>query len=393
MIQYPDVITAQAAKLSLDGQNIYDACCKLQIVYSKQSNLNVRYNNDKSRDYTNPNLPNGSELDLAVDYLPFTSHIGQGAPAVVKPYHQDGQNGSNYTTATAEMLVSPFSSAVALGLNPTSNNGNAGISEWSGLQGSGENVSHFEQAGLHLDSDGNSVRGHPAHKTTAFQSGVMDRKPLGLSRIQNMNGPVLLVSKIDEIFSNCDDLFVLFGVYGDVQRVKIMFNKKNTALVQMSEPQQALLAMKHLDKTMLWGQQIRVISSEHTTVQLPKDGQPDDGLTKDYGNSNLHRFKKVGSKDYSNIFPPSRILHLSNIPTTIEESVLREVFGNVGLHVQKFKFFQERGMEETPVPQSSKMAQVQLANLDEAIYALVKLHNYQLSKTTHLRVSFSKITL
>ena len=393
MIQYPDVTTAQAAKLSLDGQNIYDACCMLQIVYSKQSNLNIRYNNDKSWDYTNPNLPDGSELDLAVDYLPVTNHTGQGAPGAVKNYRQVGQNGSYHSTATAEMLVSPFSAAVTLGLDPASNNRNAGIAECSGLQGSGEDGSHFGQARLRLGSDGSSDSGHSAHMTSAFQPSGMRRMPLGLSRIQNLNSPVLLVSKIDEIFSNCDDLFVLFGVYGDVQRVKIMFNKKDTALVQMSEPQQALLAMKNLDKTVLWGQQIRVISSEHTTVQLPKDGQPGKGLTKDYGNSNLHRFKKAGFKDYSNIYPPSMILHLSNIPISIEESVLREVFSNIGLHVQKFKFFQERRIKETPVPQNSKMAQVQLANLDEAIYALVKLHNYQLSETSHLTVSFSKITL
>lgn len=84
LIQYPDVVMAQAAKLviysfyfitvvmtteyllnvnkflqTLDGQNIYNGCCTLRIEYSKLSSLNVRYNNDKSRDYTNPNLPTG----------------------------------------------------------------------------------------------------------------------------------------------------------------------------------------------------------------------------------------------------------------------------------------------------------------------------------------------
>lgn len=44
---------------SLDGQNIYNSCCTLRIEYSKLSSLNVKYNNDKSRDYTNPSLPNG----------------------------------------------------------------------------------------------------------------------------------------------------------------------------------------------------------------------------------------------------------------------------------------------------------------------------------------------
>ena len=54
-------------------------------------------------------------------------------------------------------------------------------------------------------------------------------------------GSVLLVSNLNEELTECDHLFILFGVYGDVQRVKILFNKKDTALIQMAEPQQALL--------------------------------------------------------------------------------------------------------------------------------------------------------
>ncbi len=44
---------------SLDGQNIYNSCCTLRIDFSKLVNLNVKYNNDKSRDYTRPELPAG----------------------------------------------------------------------------------------------------------------------------------------------------------------------------------------------------------------------------------------------------------------------------------------------------------------------------------------------
>jgi polypyrimidine tract-binding protein 2 len=396
LIQYPDVITAQAAKLSLDGQNIYNACCMLRIEYSKLSNLNVKYNNDKSRDYTNPNLPTG---DPAMDHLHVTSHAGQGAAAAAAAHHQAGQSGSSHTTATAGMLGSPFSAAAALGLNPLAAYGHAGIAGMSGMSGlqgfplanmaemlSGAGGSPFGQAGLRLGGAGGAATGQPAHMASAFQTGTMPGVNLGVNGAIGMNtgtGSVLLVSNMDENLTECDHLFVLFGVYGDVQRVKILFNKKDTALVQMSEPQQALLAMNHLDKTKLWGKAIRVMPSKHTTVQLPKDGQPDAGLTKDYGNSNLHRFKKPGSKNYSNIYPPSSTLHLSNIPTTIEEPDLRAAFGNIGLHVQAFKFF----------PKDRKMALVQLANVDEAIIALVKLHNYQLSETSHLRVSFSKSTI
>lgn len=135
------------------------------------------------------------------------------------------------------------------------------------------------------------------------------------------------------------------GVYGDVLRVKILYNKKDGALVQMAEPHQAhlgksleyiiilqffstsiflfhppttttiqTLAMLHLDKVRLYGKYIRVMQSKYQTVQLPKEGQPDSGLTKDYTSSPLHRFKKPGSKNYQNIYPPSSTLHLSNIP-------------------------------------------------------------------------------
>lgn len=47
---------------SLDGQNIYNGCCTLRIDFSKLSALNVKYNNDKSRDFTRADLPTG-ELD------------------------------------------------------------------------------------------------------------------------------------------------------------------------------------------------------------------------------------------------------------------------------------------------------------------------------------------
>ena len=152
-------------------------------------------------------------------------------------------------------------------------------------------------------------------------------------------GCVLLVSNLDDSNTECDHLFILFGVYGDVHRVKILFNKKDTALIQMAEPHQAMLAMNHLDKVKLWGKIIRVMPSKHTTVQLPKEGQPDAGLTKDYSSSSLHRFKKPGSKNYSNIYPPSATLHLSNIPSTVEEEDLKTAFSNIGLQVQAFKFF------------------------------------------------------
>ncbi|XP_073010608.1 polypyrimidine tract-binding protein homolog 1-like isoform X1 [Typha latifolia] len=52
-IQYPDVTTAAVAKEALEGHCIYDGgYCKLHLSYSRHTDLNVKANTDKSRDYT-----------------------------------------------------------------------------------------------------------------------------------------------------------------------------------------------------------------------------------------------------------------------------------------------------------------------------------------------------
>lgn len=197
-------------------------------------------------------------------------------------------------------------------------------------------------------------------------------------------GNVLLVSNLDEAKVSPDALFTLFGVYGDVIRVKIMFNKKDTALIQFNDAIQAQTALLNLDKLKLWGKVIKVAPSKHTSVQMPKEGQPGASLTKDYKSSPLHRFKKPNSKNYSNIFPPSSTLHLSNIPSTSKEKLI-ELFSEYG-SVVGFKFFNN----VVSANRDCKMALMQMSSVEEAAHALIGLHNHQLAETTHLRVSFSK---
>ncbi|XP_067677610.1 polypyrimidine tract-binding protein 2-like isoform X8 [Haliotis asinina] len=303
LIQFSDPISAKAAKDSLDGQNVYNGCDTLKIDYSRLMNLNVKYNNDKSRDYTRPELPTG-EVTLE-------------------------------STMQQSMLgVNPFSSAM------------------------------------------------PAMAGFGPIPGAYGAARLGIPIQAQAGSPVLLVSNLDEQTVTPDALFTLFGVYGDVHRVKILFNKKDNALIQMAEPSQAQLAITFLDKVKVWGKTIRVAQSKHSVVQMPKEGQPDAGLTKDYVNSPLHRFKRPGSKNCQNIFPPSAVLHLSNIPKDTEEGEITSKFAEHGA-VKAFKFF----------PKDRKMALIQMGSVDEAVMALIAMHNYQMGENSHLRVSFSKSTI
>ncbi|KAL1006690.1 hypothetical protein UPYG_G00075460 [Umbra pygmaea] len=308
LLQFNDPSTAQQAKIALDGQNIYNSCCTLRIDYSKLVNLNVKYNNDKSRDYTRPELP-----------------AGDGQPAVDPNIAAAFQGkDSNSLLGKIPGALSPLNAAAAAAAAA----GRVALSGHSGSSG------------------------------------------------------VLLASNLNEEMVTPQSLFTLFGVYGDCQRVKILYNKKDSALIQMADANQAQLAMSHLNGQKMYGKVIRVTLSKHTSVQLPRDGLDDQGLTKDFTNSPLHRFKKPGSKNFQNIFPPSTTLHLSNIPADVTEEDLRLLFSNAGGTVNAFKFFQDH-----------KMALLQMSTVEEAIQGLIDLHNYNMGDNHHLRVSFSKSTI
>ncbi|KAM9355539.1 polypyrimidine tract-binding protein 1a isoform 2-T2 [Pholidichthys leucotaenia] len=339
LIQYADGMTAQHAKLSLDGQNIYNGCCTLRISFSKLTSLNVKYNNDKSRDYTRPDLP----------------------------------------TADSQPSIDPQTMAAAAFAAP----GIISATPYAGAHAFPPTFAIQQAAGL-------SVPGIPSalaslgvgHTGMAAAAAAASR--LGLSGLTVPGGHnVLLVSNLnpESVTPHC--LFILFGVYGDVMRVKILFNKKENALIQMSDGTQAQLAMSHLNGQRLHGRAMRVALSKHTTVQLPREGHEDQGLTKDFSNSPLHRFKKPGSKNYSNIFPPSATLHLSNIPPSVVEDELRRLFASSGATVKAFKFFQK----------DRKMALIQMGSVEEAIESLIEFHNHDLGENHHLRVSFSKSTI
>uniref|UniRef100_A0A8D3E255 Polypyrimidine tract binding protein 3 n=1 Tax=Scophthalmus maximus TaxID=52904 RepID=A0A8D3E255_SCOMX len=311
LLQFSDAVHAQHAQASLDGQNIYNSCCTLRIDFSKLSSLNVKYNNDKSRDFTRGDLPTG-EMEPAAAFGVALSPYG--AAAFPPTFHQ--HTGLTMATIPGSLVSSP---RVSLQVAP------------------------------------------PAVHS------------------------VLLVSNLNPESVSPHVLFILFGVYGDVQRVKILFNKQENALVQMSDATQAQLAMSHLNGQRLHGNVIRVTLSKHPVVQLPRGGagEEEQALTRDFSGSALHRFKKPGSKNFNNIFPPSATLHLSNIPSTVSEEVLKDLFSTGGFPVKAFKFFQK----------DRKMALMQLASVEEAVEALIALHDHQLDHNQHLRVSFSKSTI
>ncbi|VAH07785.1 unnamed protein product [Triticum turgidum subsp. durum] len=82
LIQYQSRHEAVEALAALHGRNIYDGCCQLDIQYSNLSELQVHFNNERTRDFTNPSLP--------TEQRPRPSQQGFPDPGGLYPFQQPG---------------------------------------------------------------------------------------------------------------------------------------------------------------------------------------------------------------------------------------------------------------------------------------------------------------
>uniref|UniRef100_A0A0N5BF60 RRM domain-containing protein n=1 Tax=Strongyloides papillosus TaxID=174720 RepID=A0A0N5BF60_STREA len=368
LIQLSESKSAETAFSQLDGKILIPGCNPLKIEYSKLTTLNIKYNNEKSRDYTKPHLPAG-------DFL-FDPNLLQFAS---KNLSQQLQPINNLTNPGYTLQYSNVNGGINNAASLLQNNIQYTLA--GGIQQISPFVQNYQNNNTNSIVKGNSLSttnqliGHNQSLQNVFSF-----PQLGVIALPS---PVVLVTNLDSKKVNPDMLFTLFGVYGDVQKVKILYNQRSQALIEFSEPQQAVLAVKHLDNTRWNGNYMRVAPSKFSSVQIRLDGKQDESSTKDYTHSPLHRFRKPGSKNYMNIYPPNSTLHLSNIPLSICEQFLVQAFEKSGFNVKAFKFF----------PNNHKMALIQLDTIEAGINSLITMHNFRLAENAHLKVSFSKSVL
>jgi hnRNP-L/PTB/hephaestus splicing factor len=336
LVEFSSVEAASQARAQLDGKDLFQGCCHLSVNFSNRGTLTVKENNAKSRDYTldgGAGLPNGLPPQFAQHPQHFANY---GAPPPHAPY---GAPHMQQYGAPPNPYGAPFGNNSPFA------------------------PPNFGPAGGH----GWDQSAPPA--------------PAGSS-------PVVLVNKLSETKdpnSHLDQLFTLFGVYGDVLRVKILFGKHDTAMVQFRTAQQAQLAVHNLNGAVLNGQPIQVTPSRHPEVKLPMppragaEQEQGANLTRDFSNSPNHRFKGQGVINLKNVNAPSQVLHVANIPEGTSTAQLGALFAQVqGGAPVVVEFFKK----------DRKMAYVGLNSVPDAVTALLQLHNYQLG-THHLRVSFS----
>lgn len=101
---------------------------------------------------------------------------------------------------------------------------------------------------------------------------------------QDGKSPVVLVNNLSVVANiTPKELFNLFGIYGNVTKVKIMVRKRDTALVQFQEPHQAQIAKTYLNNCPMYDNKIKISPSKYPNiVAMSETSGPPQGQDKSY---------------------------------------------------------------------------------------------------------------
>ncbi|KAM0843776.1 hypothetical protein ACQ4PT_057480 [Festuca glaucescens] len=327
LIQFESRQSGIQAAGALHGRNIYDGCCQLDIQYSNLTELQVHYNNDRSRDFTNPSLP--------TEQRPRSSQPGFNDPSGLFGFQQPGGK-------TLQCSFTFFFIHLCHHI---------------------ENISSL----LSFDRLFGLQMGQAAMVAAAF-GGTL---PPGVTGTNDRC--TLIVSNLNSDRVDADKLFNLFSIYGNIVRIKVLRNKPDHALVQMADGLQAELAVHYLKGAMLLGQKLEVNFSKYPTITPAPDAN-------DYSTSNLNRFNSNVVKNYRHCCAPTKMIHISALSQEITEDAILDHVSEHGT-VVKSKLFEAGGKTQ---------ALVQFESEEAATEALVSKHASKLEGST-IRISFSQM--
>lgn len=209
-----------------------------------------------------------------------------------------------------------------------------------------------------------------------------------LSGPEGNAGKVIMIHNLNpDVIRDVNPLFTFCSAFGNVDRIKIMFNKRDTAFIQMASVTDANNIIRHCQGLDVWGKTLVIVRSKIENIHLPytlvNENNEELNLTKDFTNSPARRFSPKFEKRRSYICTPNHMLHISNLPDCFDEA---ELMGALDPEGDKVITMQPM------VKGINHMYIVQCVDTTAAVTILMFKH---LSKFggNHIRISFTAATI
>jgi len=215
---------------------------------------------------------------------------------------------------------------------------------------------------------------------------------------------VLIVNNLPDEF-NCDRLFNLVCLYGNVSKIFFMKKKKGSAMVEMCDPEAVQRVVTNLNKAEIWSRKLLIdVSRKHTKItSAPLPFELPDGSTsvKDFlmaAASRLNRFSTAYVARKNRILPPTKVLHFFGISKCDEDEIEELFVGAEAPRPSKVKWVESKKEKEENSERGSSGESsghgVGLAYFDtkeDAITALV-LVNHKEFEGKPIKLCFSPAT-
>jgi heterogeneous nuclear ribonucleoprotein L len=329
MVEFQDADTARRAMEELQNQDIYSGCCTLRVEYSKTQRLNVRKNDSNTWDFT-------VQPQLTVDATR-TPLIQQGPG----PYGGYGDGGPSGPNSHNSGNFGHFGNQHG---GPGPNNGNHG---------------HYEHHAGHgrRGEDRNPGPHGPAMTPVAIIYGLTDRV-------------------------NCQHVFNLMCLHGNVHKVKFMKSKPGCAMVEFSDPG-AVSRATRMTGAELFGSKLTIRPSNKSQFIGEPKGDVYTLMDKtpgfeDFMNSKFNRFTNSNSAQKNRQQEQRATVHFFNAPMDLTEERLEMIFTDEReeiLHVKKAVIF---GKKEG---QKSSSGLVEFDSCAQAVSALTLFNHHAIDST------------
>lgn len=142
-----------------------------------------------------------------------------------------------------------------------------------------------------------------------------------------------MVYGLDQSKMNCDRVFNVFCLYGNVEKVKFMKSKPGAAMVEMADGYAVDRAITHLNNNFMFGQKLKVCVSKQPAIMPGQSYGLEDGSSsyKDFSESRNNRFSTPEQAAKNRIQHPSNVLHFFNAPLEVTEDNFFEICDELGV--------------------------------------------------------------
>ncbi|XP_075904920.1 heterogeneous nuclear ribonucleoprotein L-like isoform X2 [Nelusetta ayraudi] len=185
---------------------------------------------------------------------------------------------------------------------------------------------------------------------------------------------VTMVSGLHPTKMNCNRVFNLFCLYGNVEKVKFMKSIPGTSLVEMGDEYAAYRSVSHLNGIKVFGTKLNVCVSKQQAVIPSQVFELPDGSSsyRDFSLTRNNRFSSAQS-GRNIIQAPATVLHFYNAPPTLSQHQMQKLCSEHDVPtLVKFKAFDAKSNSKT------LSGLLEFESKTEAVEALTVLNHHQI---------------